>query len=239
LPIPSALLDAIADRVAERLADRLGEMRGTSAAWMRTHDAAEYLGLTRSALYSRTRDIPHHRFERMLLFKRTDLDAWVESHRVDPAPRNDRASTIQPPAASRPTRTRRAPAARAQSRALPAVTKEHPKRERPLPPPLCGDDTQKDNWAEQLEISRTDLDEMSPGDFKRAWEAPNERLRAGGVFDHLDELWKRLGQPRIDAMTSSELIEAVSELREEAARQEPPHRDAAEAGAPASGQPSA
>ncbi len=90
LPIPSALLDAIADRLAERLADQLGAMRGTNAVWMRTNDAAEYLGVTRSALYSRIREIPHYRFERMLLFRRTDLDPWVESHRVDPAPRIDR-----------------------------------------------------------------------------------------------------------------------------------------------------
>jgi hypothetical protein len=175
----------------------------------------------------------------MLLFKRTDLDAWVESHRVDPAPRNDRASTIQPPAASRPTRTTACAGGQRGVAGSSPCYEGAPERERPLPPPLCGDDTQKNNWAEQLEISRADLDEMSPGDFKRAWEARNARLRAGGVFDHLDELWKRLGQARIDAMTPSELIEAVSELREEAARQEPLHRDAAESGAPASGQPSA
>ncbi len=133
----------------------------------------------------------------------------------------------------------RASADSKKARALPAVTKERPKRERPLPPPLCGDDTQKDNWAQELEISRTDLDQMSPGEFKRAWEARNERLRAGGVFDHLDELWKRLGQAGIDAMTPSELIDAVSELRAQAARKEPLRPDAAGPGAPASGQPTA
>src|SRR5271163_3937774 len=32
-----------------------------------------------------------------------------------------------------------------------------PKRERPLPPPLNGDEAQKDKWAWELEISRADL----------------------------------------------------------------------------------
>jgi excisionase family DNA binding protein len=220
VPIPSALLDAIADRVAERLADRLGEMRVTNASWMRTTDAAEYLGLTRSALYSRVREMPHYRFERMLLFKRSDLDAWVEAHRVDPTPRYERVAPIQPALASRSTRTRRSHAAKGKL-ASPPAPKERRKRERPLPPPLSGDDSQKDHWAKQLEISRADLDEMSPGDFKRAWDARNERLKAGGVFDRIDDLWKRFGQACIDAMTPSELIAAVGELRDEAPRQEP------------------
>jgi excisionase family DNA binding protein len=217
--IPGALLDAIADRVAERLADRLGEMGGTNASWMRTNDAAEYLGLTRSALYSRVREMPHYRFERMLLFKRSDLDAWVEARRVDPTPRYERVAPIQPPPASRSTRTRSAPATKGELTPHPPP-KERPKRERPLPPPLSGDDGQKDHWAKQLEISRADLDEMSPGDFKRAWDARNERLKAGGVFDRIDDLWKRFGRANIDEMTPSELIAAVGELHDEAARQE-------------------
>lgn len=51
---------------------------------MRTKEAAEYLGLTRGALYSRIAQIPHYRFERMLPFRREELDAWVEQHRVEP-----------------------------------------------------------------------------------------------------------------------------------------------------------
>lgn len=59
---------------------------------------------------------------------------------------------------------------------------------------------------------------MRPGDFKRAWEARNERLRAGGVFDHLEDLWQSVGQAWIDAMTPSELIAAVNELPEAGSR---------------------
>jgi hypothetical protein len=155
----------------------------------------------------------------MLLFKRSDLDAWVEAHRVDPARRYERLAPIQPPAASRSMRTRRAPAAKGKL-APPAPPKERPKRERPLPPPLSGDGAQKDHWAKQLEISREDLDEMSPGDFKKAWDARNERLRTGGVFDRIDDLWKRFGQEHIDAMTPSALIAAVGELHDDAGRRD-------------------
>jgi excisionase family DNA binding protein len=228
LPVPNALLDALADRVAERLADRLGEPSLTSAAWMRTKDAADYLGLTRSALYSRIREMPHYRFERMLLFKRSDLDAWVESHRVEPSRQHDHAHAIQTPIRSRTTSARRPPVGDAIPRTSTEASMKRRLRERPLPPPLCGNEAQKRQWAKELEISREELDEMSPGEFKRAWDARNERLRVGGVFDHLDELWERLGQKRIESMTPSELIATVRELRKE--EQQLPTPEAAETG---------
>jgi excisionase family DNA binding protein len=187
VPIPSALLDALADRLADRLAARLSEPPCTNASWMRTKDAADYLGLTRSALYSRIREMPRYRFQRMLLFKRSDLDAWVESHRVEPSQQSEHAHAIQASIRLRTTTVRRRPVADATSRTRAEAPRERRKRERSLPPPLCGDEAQKLHWAKELEISREELDEMSPGDFKRAWDARNERLRAGGVFDHLDE----------------------------------------------------
>ena len=232
VPIPSALLDALADRLADRLAARLSEPPRTSASWMRTKDAADYLGLTRPALYSRIREMPHYRFERMLLFKRSDLDAWVESHRVEPSRQGEHAHAhaIQAPIRSRTTSARRQPIADAIPRTVAEAPKKRRQRERPLPAPLCGDEAQKLHWAKELEISRDELNEMSPGDFKRAWDARNERLRAGGVFDHLDELWERLGQKRVDAMTPSELIAAVRELRTKPEEQQLPTPDAAEVG---------
>jgi hypothetical protein len=59
---------------------------------------------------------------------------------------------------------------------------------RPLPPPLGGDEQDKDKWARELEITRAELDEMSPSDFGKAWDKRNERLREGGVFEYLTEL---------------------------------------------------
>ena len=84
--------------------------------------------------------------------------------------------------------------------------------------------------GKELEISREELDEMSPGEFKRAWDARNERLRDGGVFDHLDELWERLGQKRIELMTPSELIATVRELWGPPDEQQLPAAEAAESG---------
>jgi excisionase family DNA binding protein len=47
--------------------------------------AAEYLGLTRDALYTRTRkgEIPHIRMGRSLRWDMQDLDLWMRRQRVD------------------------------------------------------------------------------------------------------------------------------------------------------------
>ena len=98
LPIPDEVLDAIADRVASIVVERLGdELRPPTARWMRTNEAAEYLGLSRGALYERIGRIPHHKIDRMLLFRRDDLDAWLAEHRREP----DQPQTwVRPPSPS-------------------------------------------------------------------------------------------------------------------------------------------
>ena len=47
--------------------------------------AAEYLGLTRDALYTRTRkgEIPHIRMGRSLRWDMQDLDLWMRRQRID------------------------------------------------------------------------------------------------------------------------------------------------------------
>jgi hypothetical protein len=76
--LPSAVIDAVADRVADIVIERLGEeLRPAASGWMRTREAAAYLGMTRSALCGRAREIPQYKFDRMLLLKRKDLDTWV------------------------------------------------------------------------------------------------------------------------------------------------------------------
>ena len=83
---------------------------------------------------------------------------------------------------------------------------------RPLPPPLGSDEQHKDEWAHQLEITRGELDEMSPSDFGKAWDKRNERLKDGGVFEHLADLTEAHGWDVIEKMTASELIRAVADL---------------------------
>lgn len=48
-------------------------------------DAAEYLGLSTEALYTRTRrgEIPHIRMGRRLRWDMQDLDLWMRRQRVD------------------------------------------------------------------------------------------------------------------------------------------------------------
>jgi hypothetical protein len=87
------------------------------------------------------------------------------------------------------------------------------KRDWPLPPPLRGTEGDKDLWVRELEITRADLDEMSPADFSKAWDARNARLETAGVFEHISELWDKYGEAGIDRMTPTELIEAVKEFR--------------------------
>ncbi len=68
------------------------------------------------------------------------------------------------------------------------------------------------SWAHQLEITRGELDEMSPTIFGKAWDKRNECLRDGGVFEYVTELSDAHGWDVIQKMTASELIRAVADL---------------------------
>jgi excisionase family DNA binding protein len=220
LPIPEELIEALARRVAQIvLAEMEADLRPSHGRWLRAKDAAEYLGWTRSALYGRvhSQSIPHYKVENMLLFKRDELDRWLEGHRVEPVRGYDYG---EPHARSRAPRSSSPPGKSGASDGRLGKLPEKParkRRERPLPPPLSGTEEQRDRWAFELEITRAELEEMSPSDFNKAWEARNERLEAAGVFEHLTELEEKCGQ-EMWSMRPSELIEAVRELR--------PHPDA-------------
>jgi len=53
---------------------------------------------------------------------------------------------------------------------------------------------------------------MNPKEFERAWEARNERLREGRVFERIDELFQKLGTKGMEELQPSALIRAVEEL---------------------------
>ena len=48
-------------------------------------EAAQYLGLKESNLYLKVerQEILHHRFGRLIRFKKDDLDVWAEGHKVE------------------------------------------------------------------------------------------------------------------------------------------------------------
>lgn len=53
---------------------------------------------------------------------------------------------------------------------------------------------------------------MSPTEFRKAWDARNQRLEEGGVFARIDELIDAYGWDVVDKMTAGELIKAVADL---------------------------
>ncbi len=80
LRLPDEVIEAIAERVAEILRERQdGNNRspylsGASA-------AAEYLGWPTERVYKHLVSLPHFRHGRRLMFRRDELDAWVEARR--------------------------------------------------------------------------------------------------------------------------------------------------------------
>jgi len=45
-------------------------------------DLSFYLGIKPKTLYARVKEIPHYKVGRLIRFKREDVDAWMERHRV-------------------------------------------------------------------------------------------------------------------------------------------------------------
>jgi excisionase family DNA binding protein len=213
LPIPDEVLDALAERIAGIVVERITDsLLPPSKRWMRTQDAAEYLGLTRSTLYSRIGDIPHHKIDRLLLFKRDDLDQWLEGHRHEPSSTRLRPQ-LPPQPVRRAPRQRQAPATDLLPIGpKPKASSQRPKRERPLPAPLSGSEEDKERWARELEISRPALDAMGPKEFTAAWDHRNQRLHDGGVFEHISKLYDHYGAQAVERMSPTELIQATQDL---------------------------
>ena len=214
------MADIILDRLAEgtRALDRLADgPRGSEpGTWMRSVEVAQYLGWSRKSVYRRVARMamPHYKVDGILLFKRNEVDAWLEHYREE----SSGLETVRPPTgagtgsrAGRPPTVARQPVtADVDMHELPEKSKSRPPRA--LPPPLGGDEQHKDEWARQLEFTRRELDEMSPSEFGKAWDTRNERLREGGVFEYVTELTDAHGWKVIEKMTASELVSAVAGL---------------------------
>jgi excisionase family DNA binding protein len=73
-------LEVLADRLAPLLAARLNAEEPTSP-WLNAEDAARYLACSRDRLYDLVQlgKLEPRRDGRRLLFKRTDLDAYLET----------------------------------------------------------------------------------------------------------------------------------------------------------------
>jgi len=80
IEVPDAFLEAVARRVAEMLA---AQDQGPEP-WLTVVQAAEHLACPKSRIYALTtrrgRDrIPHQKDGSRLLFRASELDAWLES----------------------------------------------------------------------------------------------------------------------------------------------------------------
>ena len=84
IPLPPELLETIAARVADLLADR-NPPRDDSP-WLDAAGAAAYLAWPRERIYkvSAADRIPHRKHEGRLLFRRDELDAWLDGYREGP-----------------------------------------------------------------------------------------------------------------------------------------------------------
>src|SRR5437867_1190949 len=56
--------------------------------------AAEYIGVSRRFLEGRRSEIPHYRPGNKILFKRSDLDRWMELYRQEPITQKDLKSLV-------------------------------------------------------------------------------------------------------------------------------------------------
>ncbi len=50
--------------------------------YLTINDVSAYLGIKPKTLYARAKEIPHYKVGRLIRFKREDVGAWMEKHRV-------------------------------------------------------------------------------------------------------------------------------------------------------------
>jgi excisionase family DNA binding protein len=83
LAVPEELVQALAERTAALVAERLAPVPQTESPWLDFEGAMTYLGFSRDRLYKLTaaRAIPFRkkRDGQGLLFRRDELDRWVEA----------------------------------------------------------------------------------------------------------------------------------------------------------------
>src|SRR5579859_2760183 len=79
LLVDEALIEPIAARVAEIAVDQLLDERRLASPWLTgAAAAADYLGWPVERVYKRIRSLPHYRDGNLLMFRREELDAFIE-----------------------------------------------------------------------------------------------------------------------------------------------------------------
>ena len=70
-------------------------------------DLSTYLGIKPKTLYARVKEIPHYKVGRLIRFKRADVDAWMEKHRVVKEEKVQEPPTPTTKSAPKPPKARR------------------------------------------------------------------------------------------------------------------------------------
>lgn len=76
IKVPAEVIETIAESVASQLGERL---RAQPEKWIGVQEAAAHLACPKSRIYDlvSARRVPHERDGSRLLFRRSELDAWV------------------------------------------------------------------------------------------------------------------------------------------------------------------
>lgn len=80
LALPAEVVERIAERAAEILAERQGTSTESVAPWLSTAGAAEYMACSPARIHDlvQARALRPRRDGRRLVFKRSELDAYLE-----------------------------------------------------------------------------------------------------------------------------------------------------------------
>ena len=87
-------------------------MEETCGGYLTIDDLSVYLGIKPKTLYARVQEIPHYKVGRLIRFKREDVDAWMEKHKVAkaeqvlPAPENGSGHVQEAPETRKPRKRR-------------------------------------------------------------------------------------------------------------------------------------
>ncbi len=60
-------------------------------------ELSAYLGIKRSTLYARITEIPHYKINRLMRFRKAEIDVWLEGRRHDPIAMHTRARVLSNP----------------------------------------------------------------------------------------------------------------------------------------------
>ena len=85
LTLPQELVEAIADKVIEKLKPVIaGNGRHVpDDRWFNVKELAEYISMSSQWIYNNKNNLPHVNINSKPLFKKSDIDLWLESFRVN------------------------------------------------------------------------------------------------------------------------------------------------------------